>query len=51
MAVSGGAAAEWLRQQVDENTAAALPTELGGELDLKSWGWEGYAIRKTAVCH
>lgn len=41
LTVSGGCPGEWLRLQLGEEVAAALPTELGGELDLESWGWEG----------
>ncbi|CAN0546038.1 unnamed protein product, partial [Ectocarpus sp. 12 AP-2014] len=41
LAVSGAVSRDWLRHEVGEEAAACLPVELGGDLDLAAWSWEG----------
>lgn len=41
LAVSGACSRDWLRQEVGEDVASGLPRELGGDLDMGQWSWEG----------
>ncbi|CAM9965017.1 unnamed protein product [Ectocarpus sp. 6 AP-2014] len=46
LAVSGAVSRDWLRHEVGEEVAACLPVELGGDLDLAAWSWEGWVGRR-----
>ncbi|CAM9944780.1 unnamed protein product, partial [Ectocarpus sp. 4 AP-2014] len=46
LAVSGAVSRDWLRHEVGEEAAACLPVELGGDLDLAAWSWEGWVGRR-----
>lgn len=41
LALSGWSSREWVRREAGEDIARSLPVELGGDLDLKRWSWEG----------